>query len=387
MTLYGLDIIVDKEGQRHILEINGVNSGMNGFKEIYGDNRVEEKVFDMLQEKYGKISINFGGYKARRFKKRHPILSNIMDDIIAIGIKTPGYRKLLALMFENQVVKSDKAHIDWIKETNKSSRKIENKIRFELYNGQESTVFNASNERVPHKTVNPYVNQELTNNKFLQYWLLKDTELKDNLPRSTLVGLGITDENELYQILESAEKFILKPVLGYCGKGVKLLDKDEAKGFRFTRGPLKDPSILQIVHGTAPYIEDLIHKGNFQFEPGISIIQPFIDSQMKNKGVYGVVRAIVCNGEFVDSYLRASTDFRVNFTRDAKAFKFKGDGFDEFCENTISIFEEKCSELNEHNFKQELYRQFIVNRGTTNWDRRKYEAVGILDAVFDIKGI
>ncbi len=60
MSLYGLDFLKDSSGKLHLLEINGVRSGMKGFRSIYGDNRVENEVFSKLEKKYGKITVNYG---------------------------------------------------------------------------------------------------------------------------------------------------------------------------------------------------------------------------------------------------------------------------------------------------------------------------------------
>ena len=49
MSLYGLDVIVTENDGRFLNEINGVLSGMRGFQQVYGDSRVEEKVFENLR--------------------------------------------------------------------------------------------------------------------------------------------------------------------------------------------------------------------------------------------------------------------------------------------------------------------------------------------------
>ena|SRR3989344_7337000 len=72
MTLYGLDLARDQQGKYHLLEINGIRSGMKGFEYIYGDNRVEEKVFKMLQKRYGSLTVNDGTYAELQYKKEHP---------------------------------------------------------------------------------------------------------------------------------------------------------------------------------------------------------------------------------------------------------------------------------------------------------------------------
>ena len=72
MTLYGLDLMQDQQGKYHLLEINGVLSGMRGFEQIYGDDRVQQKVFQMLEQRYGKITVNDGTYAKLQYKKDHP---------------------------------------------------------------------------------------------------------------------------------------------------------------------------------------------------------------------------------------------------------------------------------------------------------------------------
>ncbi|MBI4147053.1 hypothetical protein HY494_00180 [Candidatus Woesearchaeota archaeon] len=73
MTLYGIDLLQDQEGKYHLLEVNGVKSGMNGFKHIYGDDRIEEKVYQMLQHRYGKVTINDNSYFRLQYQKEHPL--------------------------------------------------------------------------------------------------------------------------------------------------------------------------------------------------------------------------------------------------------------------------------------------------------------------------
>ena len=73
MGLYGLDLIIDGKGKKHICEITGVRVGMNGFKEIYGDDRVNDEVFGMLKRKHGSLTVNEGTYARNNFKKKQPI--------------------------------------------------------------------------------------------------------------------------------------------------------------------------------------------------------------------------------------------------------------------------------------------------------------------------
>ncbi len=77
MTLYGLDLIVGKDGKPYLLEINGIRSGMRGFEQVYGDDRVQKKVYQMLEQKYGILTVNEGTYSRDKYQREHPFLTKI----------------------------------------------------------------------------------------------------------------------------------------------------------------------------------------------------------------------------------------------------------------------------------------------------------------------
>jgi len=208
--------------------------------------------------------------------------------------------------------------------------------------------------------------------------LLKDTAIGKFLPKSTFVGIGITNEEDIKELLDNYSKFIMKPILGHQGRGFRVLTRDEIEEFRFTRGPIKNFDFLDAMNGLyskkprIPYIEDLVEIDSYSFEKGISIIQPFVDSKglIDSKEVYTSVRAIICNGEFVDAYKRVDQDPKVNFSQGAKPYPFKQEGFREFCEEFVKIFLEESSKYNSKNFKKELYNLYFERRGkTTDQDK------------------
>lgn len=377
MSLYGLDIIVRREEQRVLTEINGINSGMSGFQQIYGDNRVQEQVFEMLQEKYGKLTVNDGSYAVNLFKKKHPLLfaaNNLL-------LKTPLARPLLfltLLLHSSPVLYSEKAETEWLQEDAKNAKIL--RLPFESYTGQESTVMNILNERLLHPTVNPIVTEEITRNKFLQYLLLKDSSYSEAMPESTLVGLGATDEDELNRMLFEYDAFVAKPILGNCGRGVRFLNREEVeRKYRFSRGPTRDldmsDALLSLLKKEAKtiYIEDFIREGNFSFEAGVSILQPFIDSQ--EQGEYSIVRAIVCNGKFVDAYQRKSHNLNVNLSQDATAHSFDYDAdFVHFCESLVEEFEFHSQRLPLQTFRKDLYQRFLNQRGETSETQRSLDS-------------
>jgi len=361
MSLYGLDILVGKE-KNHLIEINGVCSGMRGFVEVYGDNRVQEKVASMLENEYGKITMTDGSYSEKNWvsRKLNQIRSNFKPRIV-----------------------SEKAHTDWQFEKVASKRTIFD-YPFEIYNGQESTILNLVNIRTKHPSVNPYITEEITRNKFLQYLLLKDSDISHLLPQSTLVGLGATDRKDLSELLETAESFIVKPIMGSVGRGVQKLTKEEAEDFRYESGAVRNPSFMEslVALGTdismIEYIEDFIDNEDFSFEYSVSILQPFIEPRGDE---YGVVRAIVCNGEFVDAYERVDSDFRVNLSRGAEAVPFEKDGFSEVCEHIVNVFETEC-DIYSDNFRKELYTAYIEKRGRRTEMQRQIDAgSGVMSSV------
>jgi len=386
MSLYGLDIIIDKKGKYHLSEINGVCSGMSGFKDVYGDDRVKEKVYALLKEKYGNLSINNGTYRRNKFKKEHPFLfakDFLLSKIPAID-KTYSSLKIPGFLF------SEKSEIEWILDTAPNSKNFE--FPFEVYNGQKSIVWNILNEELSHPTINDYVSEEITRNKFLQYQILKNSELKEFLPKSALAGMGFTDEATLEGIIDENSYFVIKPILGNCGKGVKFLSRDEAKKYRDTRGSIDSPypfDLIRAINNKKPkikYAEDLIEENNFLFELGLSIIQPFIDSKKldeKGNDIYSVVRAIVCNGNFVDAYLRVSRNKNVNLSQDASAIKFEDNHMKNFCEKSVNVFEKQCSKYNNDNFRKNLYEKYIGERGRTSESMRKIDSFGRIMEIFD----
>lgn len=385
MSLYGLDVLTTKEGRRYVNEINGILSGMRGFQQVYGDNRVEEKVFEMMQTEYGNLTVNDGTYRRNQFKKEHPIVYTLARALS----RTP----LARIMFHsrNSTLSSEKAETDWMDD--EVSNPKQRQLSFDSYDGQESTVINILNEELPHPTVNPVVAEAISRNKFLQYLLLVDSEISGTVIQSSLLGLGATNEDELDGMVSHHDSFVVKPVLGSCGRGVKFLDKDEVvEKYRYSRGPINYVSLMEslsTMKSKSPrikYIEDLIEEGDFSFEYGVSIIQPFVDSREVDEGEenYSSIRAIVCNGKFVDAYKRTSPNPRVNLSQGAKAIPFDyDDDFVHFCEKTVEVFEGGAGEYPLDSYKKMLYQRYIDSRGRTSDAQRESDVKSpLMDSLY-----
>lgn len=335
MSLYGLDILVDQDEQFHLNEINGVCSGMDGFEEIYGDNRVKKQVLDSLREEYGHITVNEG--EEARYIAQHPIRT-ILKGLLAKILRPRKHPTHL----------SKNAHVSWMYENVPNLRTIE--LPFPKYNGEESTVYNVANEPIPHPQINDYVAEEVTRDKFMQSRTLRDTDL--NTIPSALVGLG--SGNPRIELVN--EWYVLKPVMGKCGSGVEFISREEARELLNDIGPAEDG-------GTLRYIEDFIYEGDFEFTQAISLLQPYINTH-KN-GVSRAIRAIVCNGRFVDAYMRISPDPKVNLSQGAIAKPFEHSYLPALCERAVETFESKCSELDPETFRKDIYTGYMEELGRT----------------------
>jgi hypothetical protein len=361
---------VDRRGNNHLIEIAGVLSGFGGFEQVYRDDRVLMQVCDMLEQKYGNITINDGTDAKNEYKKEHPFLYHIYS---LFGRFIFGKPKVLS---------SKKAHTDWMAENVKNIPK--QIFPFPIYEGQESTVLNIYNEPLNMLLVNPYVSEEIARNKLFQYLLLRNSDL--GLPSSIPLGLGITNEEELERMFESSERFVIKPILGSGGRGVDVITKKQAQDFRNTRGPtdyLRFMDIRRARNGEVPlvkYIEDLVDEEDFSFESGLSIIQPFVNSKIKvmNREVYSIVRAVVCNGEFVDAYLTISDTEVANLSQGGKVVPFEGE-IGDFCEGVVKTFEKRGARLSPNHFKKRLYQELIQSRGRTSKAQRINDALRRFD--------
>ena len=381
MTLYGLDVLIDESGQFFLNEINGVCSGMNGFKKIYGDNRVQDKVFDMLEDKYGLITINDGShdwfYRKRKLTSL-PVI-RVLNAFFCL-LRDPLTRK---------IIKSEKADIDWLAEEALRPGSLE--FSQDIYLGQKSTVFNMVNANIEHPTINSFVAEEITRNKFLQYQVIKDSEISEHVIKSTLVGLGITDEVDLEEMLEQDSHFVAKPILGSLGKGIKFMSRDDVlEKYKNTRGPIVQPSRLKSLNlllsdkeSDLNYVEDLVQHDIYTFEVALSVLQPFIETS--NNSEYSSIRAIVCNGEFVDAYNRVSSSKRVNLSHDANAVEFNySSEFANLCEKIVDVYQRETEKYNLENFRKELYSQFFDERGWTSvYERLNDSSSNIFSLLFE----
>lgn len=363
MSLYSLDILIDKEGNKFICELNGINSGLI-------NDELEERAYSLLRERYPTITVNHGMYRWNLFKKKHPFraffrqLRNYFEEKGVVS-------------FPPSILDSEKAYVDWLYQKIPGTSAIS--FPFDVYDGQESVVINSCNQELPHPLVNDYVAEEITRNKFYQYQLLKDTPVSKYLLPSALVGLGWGDEKELRALQEKHSFFIIKPIRGCAGRGVRVINKDGVEEVINTIGfvsdkiqPSFDELLVQFIRDTPSmlFLEQYADKSDLSFEKGMAIIQPFVRSTMIYEGeeLYSSIRAIVCNNKFIDAYARLSPDPVSNIARSAIARHYEADGLPEFCEEVIAALKTvagKCEfdSVRPDSFKQKIYNAYFDAKG------------------------
>ena len=379
MSLYGLDVVTDATGRDFLIEINGCKSGVTGFRAVYGDNRVEKQIADMLRKKYGEVFIDDGSYALalrQQFMDVYPVRHDFLSPLFAALVKLR--------LIRPEPIESKKAEKEWLREAclDKHDSQLYS-CCIDIFDGQPGvTHMNWYNSSGVDRTVNSYIAEEITRNKLLFHALMKGTPSADLLPDTTPVGIGITDERELGVMLDKYDAFVLKPIMGSGGCGVRILAKDRAARYRNSRGPVFEPGVLdfymgmhdwmRIIHGGlthVKYAEDYVSESDFRFESGVAVLQPFIDSRNEN-GEYTSTRVIVCNGEFVDAYDRVGKTPVVNMAKGAAARKSAKKRLKKMSEEIVAEFESRCETCSAETYRKDLYGSFFQRRGYTGEAQR-----------------
>ncbi|MBU0471654.1 MAG: hypothetical protein KKF65_03450 [Nanoarchaeota archaeon] len=338
MSVYGLDFIKINDSEYFLIEINGITSGMKGYDELYGTDTAAD--INKLINPHHKEIINF---------------------------------------FES--VKKKKS---FFLKSKKSEKHNEMKIKFCLsyfpwdlrYYMNDIVVYNWSNSPIIHDlmSVNPYVNEEITRNKFMQHLLLKDTSVKKIMPESTLVGLGFCDYITLNRLIDSNYQLVKKPLLNNMGSNVEFINSNHARKYFIEQGGVWPENGIQGIIGKIFRNPDLIsyfQKSDSLFEKGLSLLQEpkkITDNLLIKYGGYNSIRLLVCNGKSIKSYMRIANNRIVNLSQSAKPVPYGSEKLDDLAEEVVSVFENKCKSLDRNNFRRELYGQYFeeVNHRNKN---------------------
>ena len=292
------------------------------------------------------------------------------------------------------MLKSKKAVTDWSKDKT-PLRKVGLKreiLNFEEYIGQDSTVLNFINRPISHPTVNPYNAEKAARNKFFQDRILRNSEISDYIIPSVLVGMGATDESGLEKLISENDSLVIKPTKFSLGIGVRGINKGEAEKYLGTRGKLFPESsqasflpdeldsttgrfkilislISRDLDKTKPfkyeYFSEMARAGDFEFEYGLALIQPFIDSRTSESDPYSYVRAIVCNGKFIDAYKRTTKKPIDSSSKDAQLFELRPsekNAIGKLSEKAIKVFESQSEKLGS-DFERQIYGEYLKETG------------------------
>ncbi len=404
MTLFGIDLLIDSTtGNYKLAEINGIRSGMNGFTDIYGDTRVKIEVKSMLSKKYGDIYVDQGKEFFENYIKKHPVkyqYSKLCDKF--------NFFKILDLIYVMITNKNKKiifkGDFSWNKQIENSTDldydNFQNDI-FSYLGNQEHlndfhTVANVFNqEPIENRTINSFVAESISHNKLLQFNLLKESNIKKYLIDTCPINYNLASDKQIIDFISKQYLYVKKPILGATGIGVKIVSKEnindalqnESKDIKKLKRYKSDlKTILSLEKSLNPkinetltnnikdsenkikknnikkvhYIQKAIKRKDYFFERGLHILQPFVNTRQESNQ-NSSIRAIVCNGHFVDAYKRTDVKEVVNMSISAKAESFSYDSnFKKMCEQIVNTYINETNKLSNNNFKEKLYSRYFV---------------------------
>ncbi len=284
MTYFGLDILPAKiNGKTELIigEIGGIDTGRVGFSLLYDDNRVNEQIRSMINLRYGEVLFNNGLFNTV-FQK-----TGLSD-----------YDSVLEYASRNlfQQFNDDSIYVE----------SPQNPFGKEIYLGQEgSYVANAINPPKGPKLINPFIAQYAARDKASQLFII--SHFKNSIPyiRGEIYG---AKDSDLCAILGPTDKVVVKQSTGSCGVGIAVLSRKE---------------IVRRSRNWEKTGDELASSPDTVKNRSLRIMQPFYDTSISN-GIYGSIRSVVCNEEFVDAYMRVSEDPIVNLSRNAEPVSLDG---------------------------------------------------------------
>lgn len=284
---FGIDVKISPDNKPYLIEINGEDSGTDGFDRVYEDSRVDRDICDRIKEIVGDGLVNVK--ELTTFSNRFEPLSSYLEEI---GLQF----KLTRYLTEFEGVK------------------------LKLFIGFGNYYYGV--ERInPDLLMNTRIIQKITWDKSSQYDLLSESGIVDSIPKSAFYNAMPESISELETLLNnsSANIFVNKIIDRCGGEDVILLTRDEFE--------------KEVIRIKKDWVKDLDKKIKDKWTP--RLIQEFIESKPiynKTTGKYydGCARIIWLNG-FVDAYWRLAKDpidkrfsslenkFKVNFGNSKRA--------------------------------------------------------------------
>ena len=359
MNLYGLDVKITPEEKPVLIEINGRNSGTDGFVLVYGDVRTQEEILLKMANKAGENGIYttytttnsltdlphllYGTLlwfkEIKRIRSKYKGCSPQIDWFIDHKPRLPEFSERRPRQYF--VEASEKLNLDLFTCSSmiydgKNALRVEYPRRIKKgHRGKERirpdevglvwpiksiyTQRTRKNEQMffgptdfDEKLVNPFPIQNFLRTKPYLHELFRETEFSDFLPQSELFGAGLTRDN--YDFIETS-KFVKKPSTYSQGYGVQIFPQ------RILRKLLENSSPKEENKRIMDMFKEAIIKRDYESIHVLidflkfcsSLIQEFVPSKpihsdVTGKDHDGCMRAIVVDGKFVDAYWRLSPE-------------------------------------------------------------------------------
>ncbi|NQV91396.1 hypothetical protein HQ489_02885 [Candidatus Woesearchaeota archaeon] len=201
-NFYGVDVAIENHtGVPLCYEINGIHSGMKGFK-LLGtyDNLIETLVDKLIVASEGKPIVLMNRPLADVRRK------NIKSKLEKKGVETIGCSSMR--LRDPKVVREDNHGIIFGTGLDQL-----------IYHGHHTTI------------TNPLFLECFSSAKILQQLLLTGTDITTNIPTTAYIGNNheVLDKFLVEMEEKGVNKFLYKPNIGAQGNGVIILDKDKVK--------------------------------------------------------------------------------------------------------------------------------------------------------------
>lgn len=365
-TLYGIDFKITANGDVKLIEANGAKSGSGGFRDIYGDDRVKEDIVQRMRKIAGEKKIVLTGSYSRSRKdhfsrkkeerRKSPLVKrlwwwytsreqqmivkqltdsksnrSISEEEIAIDKENYEHhwngQFLDAELFDKRVLAdafflhdTDTMRFLYTKDSDRIAR-IDAAV---LGADGEPLVYGIDGQAIGlfwdrhgryfgpmfpgFALVNPPHHRVALQNKLYVHHLLSKSSMANSLIPSIPLGCGIETQEQFDAFLEDNqdEIFVLKPITGSRGYGVRMVPRSEIEQERVGM-PINNWTSIEHAWARLPI-------GGLDFlNHGIELLSPYIYSKRVHADTTGqdhdgCIRAIVFNGEFIDAYWRLAPE-------------------------------------------------------------------------------
>jgi len=401
MNLYGIDLKITPEEKPVIIEINGRQSGTEGFVNVYRDLRTQKKILSKMAEKAGDNGIYMTDMNAGSLNPLLRIALGIIwfQDILRLRLKYRGcspqmdwiiddtpklYEKKLPQYFSEAaerlginlftyahlLYEDDRNlivnYVDGVERKHRGKERITPDDIGLIWSLRSASIPSRRKKEVifpgptdfDPKLVNPFPIENALHVKSYLHELLERTEFSDFLPKTELYGAGLTRDN--YDFIETP-MFVKKPN-SYCrGYGLRIYPRNRLKWMLQKSKPKKENKkvfdMVKKAKNSVSFFASISFLRLFS-----SLIQEFVPSKPIHSDVTGkehdgCMRAIVLDGEFIDGYWRLSPQpldgyksmknlrrkYGANLSRGALAQRISESDFEivkPFTERLVKVFED-----------------------------------------------